>query len=115
MLPYKEVLAYLKVADIAVITPLEDAMNIVGKEFLYAKGSEGGALVLSRNAGAAIELTSAYLVDPMNEDEILKAMRDALLADATEIARRNARMLSCIRQQTAVKWADDFLSNLCAS
>lgn len=59
VLPYEEMIAYLKVADIAVITPLEDAMNIVAKEFLYAKGDEAGALVLSRNAGAA-----AYLVNP---------------------------------------------------
>ncbi len=109
---YGEMLAYLKVADIAVITPLEDAMNLVAKEYLYVKGGEAGALVLSRNAGAAIELKGAYQVDPMNEKEIAKAMREALLADSTEIVRRNLPMVSRIRRYTAVEWAHDFLRSL---
>jgi trehalose 6-phosphate synthase/phosphatase len=110
--PYEEVLAYYKVADVAVITSLEDAMNVMAKEFLYAKGDEGGALVLSRKAGAAIELTDAYLVDPLKENEVVEAMREALLAHPFEIARRNAPMRSAICRKTAVKGAKDFLDSM---
>lgn len=112
VMPYEELLAYYKVADVAVITPLEDAMNVMAKEFLYAKGDEGGALVLSQKAGAAIELTDAYLVDPVKENEVVEAIREALLASPFEIARRNAPMRSAICRKTAVKGAIDFLNSM---
>jgi trehalose 6-phosphate synthase/phosphatase len=109
VVPYEEILAYCKVADMAVITPREDAMNFVAKEYMYVGG---GPLVLSKNAGAAIELTGAFLVDPMNEEEIAKAMQESLLADKTEIVRRNAPMVSHLLIHTAIKGAKDFLRPL---
>lgn len=75
--------------------------------------SGSGRCDACRNAGAAIVLTAAYLVDPANEGEIAKAMRDALLADGSEMLQRTALMLRRIQRQTALKWTDDFLDALC--
>jgi trehalose 6-phosphate synthase/phosphatase len=111
-MPYEELLAYYRVADIALVTPLEDGMNLIAKEYLYVKGGEGGALILSKNAGAAVELQDAYQVDPTKIEEIASALRESLLASESDIISRNTKMLEHLVQQTVVKWMHDFVATL---
>ena len=63
-LPFHELLALYQVADVALITPLRDGMNLVAKEFVASSVSRTGVLILSELAGAASELNEALLVNP---------------------------------------------------
>ena len=63
-----ELAALYLAADVMVVTPLRDGMNLVAKEYVAARVDNGGALVLSEFAGAAAELTDAYLVNPHDLD-----------------------------------------------
>ena len=68
---YEHLLAYYQIADVALVTPLRDGMNLVAKEYLLAKG-EDSALILSKTAGCSTELADAYLVDPNEIPEIVE-------------------------------------------
>ena len=63
-----ELAALYRAADVMVVTPLRDGMNLVAKEFVAARADDTGALVLSEFAGAAAELAEAYLVNPHDVD-----------------------------------------------
>src|SRR5262249_45136587 len=69
-LPRENLVAYYLAADVAVVTPLRDGMNLVAKEYVAARGGEGGVLVLSEFAGAAHELREAVIVNPYDPEAI---------------------------------------------
>jgi trehalose 6-phosphate synthase/phosphatase len=110
-LTFEQLIAYYKLADVMVIASLEDAMNIMAKEFLLVKGIKG-ALVLSKFAGSAEELPNAYLIDPTNEATIADGILAALHVNDKELQDRNAPMLCQIQKQTATKWAEEFLESI---
>jgi trehalose 6-phosphate synthase/phosphatase len=112
VLPYEELLAFYGVADVALVTPLVDGMNLMAKEYLYVRGGEGGALILSKKAGAADELPQAYQVDPNNSEEIVSALKECLTVSSSQLTCRNAPMLEHLGEQTVVKWARDFVTRL---
>ena len=62
--PFNELVALYDIADIAMVTPLRDGMNLVAKEYLATKRGKPGVLILSEMAGAAIELTDAIIINP---------------------------------------------------
>ena len=66
------------IADIALVTPLRDGMNLVAKEYVAVKQDNPGVLVLSEMAGAAVELTDALLVNPNDTEQIENAICRAL-------------------------------------
>lgn len=110
--PRRTMAAMYRIADVMVVTPLADGMNLVAKEYVACHPGATGALVLSEFAGAARELRRAYLVNPYDLDGMKEVVRHAVNAPYRE---RSARMRALQRQVQAnpiEKWANDFLGDL---
>jgi trehalose 6-phosphate synthase len=107
-----ELAALYCAADVMMVTPLRDGMNLVAKEYVAARADTGGALVLSEFAGAATELRQAFLCNPYDPE----AVKDALLRAATvapvESRRRNRVMQRHLRNHDVDRWARSFLDEL---
>ena len=102
-----------RTADVALVTPLRDGMNLVAKEFVAAQDAEDpGVLILSRFAGAAAELDGAILVNPHETEAMAVAMRQALEMPLGERKERHARMLARITTHDIDWWAQQFLTRL---
>ncbi len=100
-------------ADIGLVTPLRDGMNLVAKEYVAAQNPEHpGVLVLSRFAGAADELTEALIVNPFDADEVAAAMHQALVMPLGERQARHTALLAKVRHTTAQHFCEQFLSFL---
>jgi trehalose 6-phosphate synthase len=109
---HDELLAWYRAADVALVTPLRDGMNLVAKEFCAANRG-GGALVLSRAAGAADELGgAALLVDPEDPADIAVATRRALAMTAFERLERIRAAHAHLEQHDVHRWAARFLEVL---
>jgi trehalose 6-phosphate synthase len=109
-----DVLAQLyRAADVAVVTPLRDGMNLVAKEFVAAQDpARPGALVLSKFAGAAEELDAAILTNPFYCDGLADDLDRALAMPLDERRERHRRMLEIVRSTSSTDWADRFLETL---
>ena len=109
-----EVLAELyRAADVAVVTPLRDGMNLVAKEFIAAQDpARPGVLVLSRFAGAADELDAAVLTNPYHRDGLADDLDRALAMPAEERIARHGRMREAVLRNTSSEWAASFLGAL---
>jgi trehalose 6-phosphate synthase/phosphatase len=111
-LPCSEVVALYRAADVILVTPLRDGMNLVAKEFCAAREDESGVLVLSQYAGAALDLPQALLVNPYDTDALADAL-DTALRMPKDQARERMRAL---REQVAVHdvyaWSREFLQDL---
>ncbi|MBO1360905.1 trehalose-6-phosphate synthase [Acetobacter sacchari] len=111
--PRSVLAGFYRLADVALITPLRDGMNLVAKEYIAAQDPEHpGALVLSHLAGAAPELSEALLVNPHDADAIADALHEALTMNLDERKRRWALLDNEVRSTTAGSWARDFLTAL---
>ncbi|MCQ8279532.1 trehalose-6-phosphate synthase [Acetobacteraceae bacterium KSS8] len=100
-------------AQIGLVTPLRDGMNLVAKEYVAAQNpADPGVLILSRFAGAAPELGDALLVNPLDPDEIAEALDQALRMGRDERVTRWTGMNTAIHAATAASWAADFLRAL---
>lgn len=111
-LAFDELVALYRAADVALITPLRDGMNLVAKEYLAAKEDLHGALVLSEMAGAARELHEALLVNPNSATDVADALRRALEMPEADQVRRNRLMRSRLEQYDVHRWAGHFLERL---
>ena len=107
---FEELAAMYFIADIALVTPLRDGMNLVAKEYVAVKQDNPGVLVLSEMAGAAVELTDALLVNPNDTEQIENAICRALEMPFEEQQERMHRMQSIVSVQTVNKWAADFVN-----
>lgn len=101
-------------ADLALVTPLRDGMNLVAKEYLACRRDGTGVLILSEMAGAVYELGEAAVVNPNSREEIAEAIRAGLEMPVEEQVRRNRAMQRRLERYTVVRWADDFLQQLAA-
>jgi trehalose 6-phosphate synthase len=100
-------------ARIGFVTPLRDGMNLVAKEYVAAQDpKDPGVLVLSRFAGAARELTSALIVNPLDTDHVAQALDRALTMSLEERQARWQKMMAVIRANTITVWRERFLSTL---
>ena len=105
-----ELLAYYRAADIALITPLKDGMNLVAKEYCACSVEEDCVLVLSEFAGAAVQLAhGALLVNPYDVRGVAEAIRTAYAMPAEERTARMRRMRRSVRRQDVFWWVDAFL------
>jgi trehalose 6-phosphate synthase/phosphatase len=111
-LPFKMMVALYSAADVALVTPLRDGMNLIAKEFIASKGDGHGVLILSEMAGAAKELGEAIIVNPNNKDEIVDALHAALTISPEEQVERNRAMQTRLARYSVAGWADDFLDCL---
>ncbi len=110
--PREEMAALFRAADICVVTPLRDGMNLVAKEYVACRFEDDGALVLSEFAGAADELRQAYLVNPYDINGMKATLLEAMHADPKELARRMKTMRKTVADHTVNDWANSFLEAL---
>ena len=106
----EELLAFYRVADVALITPLKDGMNLVAKEYCACQIDGNGVLILSEFAGAAVQLgRDALLVNPYDSDHVAEAIRAAV--SKRHHARRPAmrRMRRAVERQDVYWWTEQFL------
>lgn len=105
-----DLLAYYRAAEIALVTPLKDGMNLVAKEYCACSIEEDCVLVLSEFAGAAAQLQSgALLVNPYDIEGVADAIHQAFQMSLSERRARMRRLRRSIRQQEIFWWADSFL------
>jgi trehalose 6-phosphate synthase len=110
--PREEMAALYRAADVMVVTPYRDGMNLVAKEYVACRYDDGGALVLSEFAGAADELRQAWLVNPYDINGMKSALLEAYGADEKELTRRMKAMRKTVRNNDVRAWADSFLAEL---
>ena len=104
--------ALYRAADIMVVTPYRDGMNLVAKEYVACRVEEDGALVLSEFAGAAEELKQAWLVNPYDINGMKSALLEAYRAEPKELTRRMRAMRKTISQHDVKAWAASFMTEL---
>lgn len=109
---FEELIAMYDIAQVALVTPLRDGMNLVAKEYLATKCNKPGVLILSEMAGAAIELPDAIIINPNYTDQIEKAILQALNMPEKEKKERLDKMQKRISRQDVKKWAKDFVVEL---
>ncbi|MGZ4587560.1 MAG: trehalose-6-phosphate synthase, partial [Mycobacteriaceae bacterium] len=110
--PRDELVAFYVAADVMLVTPMRDGMNLVAKEYVACRGDLGGALVLSEFAGAAAELRSAYLVNPHDLDGVKDAMVRAIEQDPEDGRRRMRALRRQVMTFDVDRWARSFLTAL---
>ncbi len=104
-----DLVAFYRAADIALVTPLKDGMNLVAKEFCACRADETGVLVLSEFAGAAAELScGALIVNPYDVDAVAAALHSALGMDDREQHVRMRTMRNGIRNHDVFQWSRSF-------
>ena len=110
--PREEMAALYRAADVMVVTPLRDGMNLVAKEYVACRYDETGALLLSEFAGAAQELRQAFLVNPYDINGMKAQMLTAARAEPRELARRMRGLRKTVADNDVAHWADAFLDDL---
>lgn len=109
----RETLAGLyRVAQVGLVTPLMDGMNLVAKEFVSSRTDEQGVLVLSTFTGAARELVDAVLINPYDREQTSDALHEALTMPPAERQRRMARLRGTVQVNNIFRWAGKIISEL---
>src|SRR5436853_1532027 len=108
-LPPAELVALYRQADVALVTPLRDGMNLVAKEYVAAQLDDDGVLILSEMAGAADELQEALLVNPFDVDEVAEALHRALQMPRDERRARMSALRHRVRANDVRAWVERFL------
>jgi trehalose 6-phosphate synthase/phosphatase len=111
-LPFHSLVALYKMADVALVTPIRDGMNLIAKEYIATKTDRKGSLILSETAGAATELWEAIIINVNNQEEIVQALEQALAMPKREQIERNKAMQKRLKRYNVVRWADDFIDRL---
>jgi trehalose 6-phosphate synthase/phosphatase len=111
-IPSEQLVALYRAADVMVVTPLRDGMNLVAKEFVASRTDEDGVLVLSEFAGAAAELGEALLVNPYDVNGMAAAMDRALRMSLGERRTRMRALRGRVRIQHVGQWIDGFVEEL---
>jgi trehalose 6-phosphate synthase len=102
-----------RLADVGLVTPLRDGLNLVAKEFVVSQDATNpGVLVLSRFAGAAAELKDAVLTNPFHADGLACDIDRALRMDSDERKRRHGLLSATLANKTPQRWAAAFLDRL---
>ncbi len=109
--PQKELIAEYRAADIGLVTPGLDGMNLVAKEFVAAN-PEPKVLILSEFAGASQQLEEALQVNPYDSESVAKAIKAAIEMDEKEKADRWSKLRKTVRTQDLPTWAANFLDDL---
>jgi len=111
--PREVLMPLYAVAQVGLVTPLRDGMNLVAKEYVAAQDPDDpGVLVLSQFAGAAQELTDALVVNPYDSEGIAQALNQALTMPRNERRERHAALLKTMRHNSLDRWRDRFAADL---
>lgn len=102
-------------ADVGLVTPLIDGMNLVAKEFVAAQDPDDpGVLILSKLAGAAEQMTDALLINPYDPTDIAGALKTALAMPLTERRTRHAALATSVFDEDVHWWTRQILDHLYA-
>jgi trehalose 6-phosphate synthase len=110
----EELVALFLAADVMLVTPLRDGMNLVSKEYVAARVDDSGVLILSEFTGAAHELAESLIVNPHDLDGLMSAIVDALGMPRGEQHRRMHALRARVESHDVYHWADSFLVALAA-
>jgi trehalose 6-phosphate synthase len=111
-----ELAGIYRAADVALVTPLRDGMNLVAKEFVAAQEeADPGVLVLSRFAGAAAQMREALIVNPFSQEDVADAIQRALAMTVEERRRRWRALMDGVEKDDVIAWRDSFVRSLEAS
>ena len=110
--PFSELVAMYHIADVALVTPLRDGMNLVAKEYVAARRDNPGVLILSEMAGAAIELSDALIINPYDVEQVAATIQEALEMPEDEQLRRMDLLQRKVAKRTVNIWAQNFISQL---
>ena len=108
----EELIAYYVAADVMLVTPLRDGMNLVAKEYIACRTNHDGVLVLSEFAGAAHELTRALLVNPRDQTSFVETLRAALHMPREAARLRMSILRTRVKRHDVYAWSDEFLAAL---
>jgi len=111
-LDIEELIAMYRLADVMLVTPLADGMNLVAKEYVASRTDDAGALVLSEFAGAAAELKGALLVNPHDVNGMAGTFERALAMTPGEQRRRMRQLRGVVQANTVQDWAESFLGTV---
>ena len=112
VLTREELVSLYVAADVMLVTPLRDGMNLVAKEYVACRNDNSGALVLSEFTGAAAQLTNAWLVNPFDTEHVEQAISDAVHASEADLTARMRAMRKVVFASDVKAWADSFLEML---
>lgn len=107
--------ALYRAADVLLVTPLRDGMNLVAKEFVASRVDGDGVLVLSEFAGAADELTRALIVNPYDVDGMAESINYALTMPLAERRERMRMLRDHVMSHNVSEWSESFLAQLASS
>ena len=106
------VYTFLRMADVCLVSSLSDGMNLVAKEFVAARESGDGVLILSEFAGVAREFQEALHINPYARADFAETIRIALEMPLDEQKRRMARMKAQVVENNVYRWAADLISEM---
>jgi trehalose 6-phosphate synthase/phosphatase len=108
----EEVSALYGAADIMLVTPLRDGMNLVAKEFVASRLHDDGVLILSEFAGAADEMPEALIINPYDTEGICRAIHQAIAMPGAEQRERMSRLRAGVMRNDVHTWSETFLADL---
>ncbi len=104
--------AMYNVADVCLVTPMRDGMNLVSKEYVASRTDETGVLILSEMAGASKELNDAIVVNPNNIGDIMNAIVDALTMPLETQKKKMRNMRYIVNKFNVKNWVRNFIERL---
>ena len=114
--PREEMAALYRAADIMVVSPYRDGMNLVAKEYVAAQSDgDPGVLVLSRFAGAADDMDGAVIVNPYDIEGVAEAMHFGLTMPLDERQDRWHRLFAQVQEHDVLHWRRSFVKALAES
>ncbi len=110
--PLEDLSAFYRMADVGLVTPMRDGMNLVCKEFVASKLDQTGVLILSEMAGASKELSEAIIVNPNDKHQVRDAIKQALEMPQDEQVKHMEIMQATIKKFNIHHWVNLFMSRL---
>jgi trehalose 6-phosphate synthase/phosphatase len=111
-LPFPGLTALYEAADVALVTPMRDGMNLIAKEYLATKTDGSGVLILSEMTGASHELVESLIINPNNKVAIAEAIHKALSIPLERQIEKNRSMRERLRRYDVQNWSNDFITRL---
>lgn len=109
---HEDLVAYYRMANVAIISSVYDGMNLVAKEYVASQIDEKGVLLLSEFAGASEELEGSILVNPYDIEQFAKMIKRALIMDEAEKKKRIRLLKKHIAEYNIYKWITDILNEI---
>lgn len=110
--PLAELAALYAMADVGLVTPLRDGMNLVAKEYVASRLDHRGVLILSERVGAARELSDALIINPTDTRALTEALHEALVMPNDEQERRMSAMQALVKRYNVFAWTKIFMNQL---